>query len=558
MLFDNGACLGAQTRALDTRTSRLRLRSGKNEGILNLNLAGRRKAGAEVNHTEGVQTRKDLTWRLLLLGAVLCAVATAATPYVTLKLGMSVDLTLGGMFLTAALLGRYAVNNKQLSVQLNIMQSMITMVSGIGFMVVILAAFFYIQNVFGRKDIDFHPAYWQMVLWLTASAVLGLFMGVWPRQMILNDRTLPWPTGKVTLSVAQTLTDPAATEMVRQRRNVLTMSTAVAGFFTFLKDGLGVITPMIGNNALKMAFGMEFAAIGIGMLIPLSVGLSGLLGVWFVNSFGETVAQLAALSGTAPQNWDQCYATIGQVAALADAEKTAALNYLTANCGAAMEYVNGASHFKLLVQWMMWPATAMMIAAALTSVGLSVASNRKAKAETTEAETAKAEPSAADEHIPLWWTLSGTVVSAALVVWMTSAWFSMPWQEVLLAVAIQPVLIIAGLRVLAITGQGPVSLMANATQFLFGLIWPAQVQNNLAAAYVSANPQASSEAAMPAFWVAQRLGGRFRTLIIAMLVMVPIGAILTPFMFDLMEKTYGIGLGPKVDWFVKTVINPFS
>jgi len=85
--------------------------------------------------------------------------------------------------------------------------------------------------------------------------------------------------------------------------------------------------------------------------------------------------------------------------------------------------------------------------------------------------------------------------------------------------------------------------MANATQFLFGLIWPAHISGNLAAAYVSANPQASSENVVPSFWVAQRLGGRFKTLILAQLIMVPIGALLTPLMFGLLEKTYGIGLG---------------
>jgi uncharacterized oligopeptide transporter (OPT) family protein len=131
-----------------------------------------------------------------------------------------------------------------------------------------------------------------------------------------------------------------------------------------------------------------------------------------------------------------------------------------------------------------------------------------------------------------------------LMVWLTSSWFAMPWTEVLLAVAIQPVLIIAGLRVLGITGSGPVSLMANATQFLFGLIWPAQIRSNLSAAYISASPQAASENVVPSFWVAQRLGGRFKTLILAQLIVIPIGALLTPFMFNLLQHTYGIGLNP--------------
>ena len=78
---------------------------------------------------------------------MLCAVAAAATPYATLKLGQSVDLTMGGMFLAAYLLGKREAG-RELAIQLNIIQTMIGMVSGIAFMVVILAAFYYIQTVF--------------------------------------------------------------------------------------------------------------------------------------------------------------------------------------------------------------------------------------------------------------------------------------------------------------------------------------------------------------------------------------------------------------------------
>jgi len=47
---------------------------------------------------------------------------------------------------------------------------------------------------------------------------------------------------------------------------------------------------------------------------------------------------------------------------------------------------------------------------------------------------------------------------------------------------------------------------------------------------------------VPLFCVAQRLGGRFTTLIIAQLIVIPIGALLTPLMFNLLQQTYGIGL----------------
>lgn len=485
---------------------------------------------------------KELHWRIMLIGILLCAIATAATPYITLKLGQSLDLTMGGMFFAAYVLGKRS-SGKELAIQLNIIQAMIAMVSGIAFMVVILSAFFYIQNVFHR-DIGFKLSNIQMFFWLLISANLGLFMGVVPRRAILKDRSLPWPNSVAVLSVAQTLTDPKATATTKIRRDVLTASTGVAGFLTFVRDGLGVIPPIVGNAATNMSMGLEFAAIGLGMLVPLSVGLSGLLGTWILGTFGETVAKYSALSGVDSTNWDRCFSTLNQVTSLEGAAKSTVMDFLTTHCEKAAEFVQSTSHFKWIVQWMMWPATAMMIAAAVTSVIIPMTQNLLRKRHGKRDKIDEEFHSLADEHIPTWWTVSGISISILLLVWITSSWFSMPWTEVALAIAIQPLLIVAGLRVLGITGTGPVSLMANATQFLYGLIWPAQIRSNLTAAYISANPQSASENVVPAFWIAQRLGGKFRTLILAQLLVIPIGALLTPLMFNLLEKTYGIGLNP--------------
>jgi uncharacterized oligopeptide transporter (OPT) family protein len=486
-----------------------------------------------------MKRENELNARTVLLGCLLCAVAAAATPYVTLKLGQSVDLTMGGMFLAAFALGK-RTKGRELAVQLNLIQSMIGMVSGIAFMVVILAAFFYIKALTGR-DIGFHPSSLQMFLWLVVSANLGVFMGIIPRSAILKDPKLPWPTSVATLAIAQTLTDPSATESTRARRDVLTTTTGVAGFLTFLRDGLGVLPSIVGNAALNMSLGLELAAIGLGMLVPLSVGLSGLLGTWIVATFGEAAARYSALSGVPEAGLARCLTTLDGLGGLSGPERDAAMAYLTASCGKAAEFSQAHSHFKYVVQWMMWPATAMMIAAAVTSVIIPVVRSVVAR------DTAPEEPafeSQADETIPTWWVATGLAVSVGLLLWLTTSWFAMPWTEVLLAIAIQPLLILAGLRVLGITGSGPVSLMANATQFLFGMLWPAQIRSNLTAAYVSASPQASSENVIPAFWVAQRLGGRFRTLVLAQLIVIPIGALLTPVVFNVLQHTYGIGLNP--------------
>ncbi len=193
-----------------------------------------------------------------------------------------------------------------------------------------------------------------------------------------------------------------------------------------------------------------------------------------------------------------------------------------------------------MVRWTMWPATSMMIAAALASILIAFYRQwrEKAKDKTADKDTFV---SKADESLPRFWLVMGAIVCVAALIRLQDDWFAMPWQQVLFAVALQPPLIVGGLRVLGLTGQGPVSLMANATQFVFGLMWPARLMQNLNAAHIAADPQASAESTVSSFWVAQRLGGRFTSLIIAQLIVLPVSALLLMPVFNLLQKTYGIG-----------------
>jgi hypothetical protein len=122
-----------------------------------------------------------------------------------------------------------------------------------------------------------------------------------------------------------------------------------------------------------------------------------------------------------------------------------------------------------------------------------------------------------------------------------ASWFSIPWWGTALGIIIQPLFIVAGTRVLATTGNGPVSPFANAAQFLYGLIRPEEMRANLAQAHITADAQATGEGNNAAFWVAQRIGGSFANLLAVQLLVLPIGAIIVPLAFQAMVDTYGIG-----------------
>lgn len=469
----------------------------------------------------------ELNWRLLVYGGLICVVGAASTPYVTLKLGQSVDMSLVGMFMMAAIMGRYMTGSR-LAVQMNLIQTMIGTVGGVGFMCVILAAFYYIQDVFHR-DIGFNPTWLQLSLWLMVSANLGVFTGALTRRFILSDQSLPWPGGVAVLGVIEPLTDPEASETNDRKRKVLKVGLGWASLFTLLRDSFGVI-PTVAPGMLNMSFGFEFVAIGIGMLVPLAVGLTGLVGVWAINTFGETVAQLGSLGGVAPEVLGQCRDL------MAKGEVT---EFVKSSCGDAAKFMGAHSHFGFMVKWFMWPATAMMVTASLTSVLVPLIRNalKKRRGESISVPF----ESKADEHMPMRFVLVGMLVCIVLLTWLQSAWFDMPWEQVFVAVAVSPLLIIAGARVMALTGNGPVSLMANFTQFIFGLIWPNHVKQNLNAAHVAADGQASSEGTISSFWVGQRVGGSFKNLLYSQLIVIPLACLVVPLVFQLLLHTYGIG-----------------
>jgi hypothetical protein len=117
--------------------------------------------------------------------------------------------------------------------------------------------------------------------------------------------------------------------------------------------------------------------------------MSNHLDAVFVNADSSSAAyqglaaKFAALSGVKDEHFNTCVATLDKVASLAGAEKDNAIAFMTSNCGKAVEFSQASSHFKYMVQWMMWPATAMMIAAAITSVLIpvvrSMADSKKVK-----------------------------------------------------------------------------------------------------------------------------------------------------------------------------------
>lgn len=469
---------------------------------------------------------KDFSWRVLLFGMCCSLFLAIATTYVTLKMGMSADLSVGAMLLASMIFGKKFVPS-QMKIQLNIIQTMVGAASGVGFMCVILAAFYYLrlpveQGGFGRTDVVFNPSGWQMFLWITLSAYLGSFMGALPRKSLLDDPSLPWPAAKATSVTIEALVPDNHEQAQKKKSYVFFGMTSISALVTLLRDLWNVMPSFVGKESLYMKLEPQLMPFGLGLLLPLRVGLSTLAGVFIFVQFGDYVAKLTALRDIPAEHFAVCSAALSE----GNAEVVQSV------CQTAAAYLK-PSHFKLAVQWFMWPATAAMIAAAMTSVLLNLFRKKTVGTKTTEVVQS--------EEIPKKYVYGGIVICASGLVFFMNSVFGMHVAEVCLAIGIQLPLIVAGGRVMATIGQGPVSVMANATQLLFAWIFPGSIAMNMQAAHISADPQASSETTLNSFYIARLLGGSERMLIIAQLLAIPVAAMGLYFGFDLMVQQYGFG-----------------
>jgi len=469
---------------------------------------------------------KDFDWRVLLFGMSCSLFLAIATTYVTLKMGMSTELSVGVMLLASMIFkNRFAPS--QMKIQLNILQTMVGAAAGIGFMCTILAAFYYLrlpieQGGFGRSDVVFNPSGWEMFWWITLSAYLGAFMGALPRKTLLDDKSLPWPAAKATITTIEALVPGQQADEQKKKSIVFFGMTSISALVTMLRDLWNVMPSFVGKESLYMKLEPQLMPFGLGLLLPLRVGLSTLVGVFIFVQFGDYVAKLTALQSVPSENFAVCSRALSE----GNAEVVQTL------CQAAASYLN-PSHFKLAVQWFMWPATAAMIAAALTSVLLNLFQKRSMQRTHTEIQMS--------EEMPKWQVYSGVAVCATGLIIFMNRVFGMYIAEVMLAIAIQIPLIVVGGRVMATIGQGPVSVMANATQLLFAWVFPGNITNNMQAAHLSADPQASSETTLGSFFMARILGGSEKMLIISQLLAIPVAAIGLYLGFDLMVQQYGFG-----------------
>jgi uncharacterized oligopeptide transporter (OPT) family protein len=487
--------------------------------------------------------KREITWQSIVGAGVIAAVVSAAYPYVVLRIGTGPNVSVVAAFLGAIFLSLTARKSLgQNRFANNVIQTAGTSAAMTAFMCIVAAAFGYL-DVNPTVDVHVHISRTAMFLWLTCSGVIGVLLTVFFRRMFIEDPEMVFADGVAAAETVIVLDAPAGHE--RSKTRALGVSAALSAAVHFVVEavpaffGKTLVPYLMLSPRFAMGFDWSLLTIGTGMLLGLRQGLSMIFGallLWFVigpyvmdGGIGLSIVH----ASIAPEHLATCerLASAG-LAAL----KPADAQFLAGHCGLYGKYLH-QDHFRIVLAWAMWPATALMVTSALTAVLLRWRSIVATFRDLRAASTGRV-PS---EDVAPRTVLIGAALATVLLAIVQRVSFGMSFLQTAIAVLASLPLMLVGIRVLGETNQGPISVMANALQALFAVFWPGAIGLNLVAAGVSGSVSAQSQGTIQDYKTGKIVGSTPRVLTWVQLGAVPIGAAAVAIMYPVLVKAYGLG-----------------
>jgi len=310
--------------------------------------------------------------------------------------------------------------------------------------------------------------WWQMMVWLTAVSMLGVFMAIPLKRQMINIDQLPFPTGIATAETLKSMHSSGAHAM-RQARTLL-WTALTGGALKFWSEGLSSFNNCLARWAMPETFPL-FPG-GQGLLKRLTFGFEG----------SAIMAAAGAIMGI----------RVGVSLLLGAGVFYGVIAPLLIERGIVTDVENGA--YRAIVSWTLWPATAMMVTSGLLSFGMRWRTMLRAfggLAKLFGVRGGRPDPLAHVE-VPGSWFWIGTLISGAFCVFLGHWLFAITWWMGVLAVLLTFLLSIVAARATGETDVTPITAMGKITQLVYGAVAPANIVTNLMTAMVTAGASSHS------------------------------------------------------------------
>jgi len=435
----------------------------------------------------------QLTLRSAATGFILGGLLSATALYIGGKTGISIGVGLTSVLMTFALfrlLEKTPLGRNFTLLENNCTQSIAT---AAGYMITPLISSMAAYMLVTGKIVP----WWQMIVWNVVISILGVLVAFPMKRRFINDEQLPFPEGRACGVVIDALyTGNAARGMFKAR--LLAITTAITGFVHFIaSDGwmkliqfkilrldrvLGLKEPWHLMERLDTYY-YQFAAQSPG---------------WIPRILGTDIRQLGlrlTLDGAMLGVGGLMGIRVATSCLLGAIINFAVLAPIMIQRGDIKSYTNAAgtvvqiSRPEIVNQWSLWWGVAMMVVGSLVSLfakpdlfkaAVAVFRPKPKVPAGEEADVLK------DIELPLWMSYVGVPLFGFLGVWVSHAFFGVPWLLGFLSLPLIVVLTVICTNSMALTSWTPTGSLAKITQFTMGAIDRSNPASNLIPAGMTA------------------------------------------------------------------------
>lgn len=249
--------------------------------------------------------RIELTLRALFLGCILAVIFTAANTYLGLKVGLTFASAIPAAVISMAILRMF----KDSTIWENMTVQTVASVGGA------MSSIIFVLPGLVMVGWWLEFPFWESVLICVFGGILGVTFSIPLRRALVVEGGLPYPEGVAAAEVLTVgsrgaeQTESAVRENAAGLWVVITGAVVSAGYALLVAGRVFAgeaarfikLPAALGGGATGMGFGMQFALLGAGHLIGLSVGLAQLFGLilaWGIAvpilTSPETIAWLTA------------------------------------------------------------------------------------------------------------------------------------------------------------------------------------------------------------------------------------------------------------------------
>lgn len=366
-------------------------------------------------------------------------------------------------------------------------------------------------------------AWWEIMPWLAAVSLLGVFMAIPLKRQLINIDKLPFPTGIATAETLRSMHSSGVEAM--QKAKTLLRAAFLGAFVALWRDGWpafwGWVGKFPGREKLGEALGrwampgeIPFYPEAIHRLFPGVMGGGTLMGRYTLGFEGSMIMIAAGAIMGIRVGISLLVGAFAYYGILAPVLMNRAI-------------IHPDGGYRHIVSWTLWPATAMMVTSGLLAFGMKWRTVLRAFSglgKLLGGKPSQDDPLAGIE-VPGSWFLIGAGLSGLACVLLGHFLFEISWWMGIIAVLLTFVLSIVAARATGETDITPIGAMGKITQLTFGVISPSNVTTNLMTASITAGAASHSADLLTDLKSGHLLGGTPRMQTISQLFGVLAGTI---------------------------------